>query len=890
MKLNKIVLNNFRNYRERQIFELNNNITILCGDNGNGKSSFFDGVEWCLTGAIGRLSDKKPPKEALANKDMNVEEECYVKLYFSQYCIKRSFSKNNTGYGNIDFSLYHENERIAIGEDNVDLALRKIFENHGINYRNLKYKVGEAINKAYILSQDQVTDFITRDKPTERYNALANIMGFERVLKVRKNINTTIRCFEELLDEANKEINNLLERKKELTTDKKPINNIIIQKYKEIYSSDPSKSNLEQEMDNQQNKLYKLRNVYKEIKNCSFLEFNSISGIHKMLEKKYTEIQSLEKDIKENLIQENRLKEELFEIELLIKDLSKNKEKDKEFNKLSSQLLKLSDDLNKLEINEKEPKEIKEAIRRIYKKNRMIEFTKKNKKDYLHSKEFINHFKVLLRNKEQEVEQQTLMLKDIIANKHLLEKELLESDADSSLTALIKSIEQISKFITENNVYGVCPVCSSDLGKELQGKVQNNLRILISDVGQKKDAVTQKINLKENLELNETKVKNLIQTLEFEIKNLKTKKESSLEIIRFIENNELYSEFFSNTDLDLIKVEQKNKNKLEAYQQGIEIYSEIQSIKEKLKNIHVDYNLLDSDFHKLSEKSNFLNEEVKRISHYIKENEQYLTNINNEIFKFKEFISATKKYFEEYKVNSLLGLIELLSKQIGRTEELIGLLKDNLNLIELQNYNDNIELKIKGINNNIDVLREKNNRTNNNIDNLKQILIRLDTAYGKEAADFLNSDESTIQMYYRFLNPTPDQFNKLFFEVIDNEELYIKIIEDEKQGSSYSAEANMVLSSGQLNVLALAIFIATNEAQADSYFDFIAIDDPIQNMDDVNRFSICDVLSHLNRQLIFSTHDQDFLNLFLKKNEKHLEKITLYLLSSNDNKYIPLKL
>lgn len=62
------------------------------------------------------------------------------------------------------------------------------------------------------------------------------------------------------------------------------------------------------------------------------------------------------------------------------------------------------------------------------------------------------------------------------------------------------------------------------------------------------------------------------------------------------------------------------------------------------------------------------------------------------------------------------------------------------------------------------------------------------------------------------------------------------------ENSSYCAEANIVLS----NVLALYIFIATNEAQDNSYLDFIAIDDSIQNMDNVNRFSICDVLSQLN--------------------------------------------
>ncbi len=143
-------------------------------------------------------------------------------------------------------------------------------------------------------------------------------------------------------------------------------------------------------------------------------------------------------------------------------------------------------------------------------------------------------------------------------------------------------------------------------------------------------------------------------------------------------------------------------------------------------------------------------------------------------------------------------------------------------------------------------------------------------------------------MFYRYLNPVPSKFNQLKFEVIDDERLYIKVSDlsySKNQKNEFIEDASMILSSGQLNVLALAIFIATNKAQRSTDFDFIAIDDPIQNMDDVNRFSICDVLSNLDRQLIFSTHDQDFLNLFIKKNEYQTQDLSLFILDAEKNEY-----
>ncbi|MGR5913920.1 hypothetical protein ACT7DA_11205 [Bacillus pacificus] len=133
---------------------------------------------------------------------------------------------------------------------------------------------------------------------------------------------------------------------------------------------------------------------------------------------------------------------------------------------------------------------------------------------------------------------------------------------------------------------------------------------------------------------------------------------------------------------------------------------------------------------------------------------------------------------------------------------------------------------------------------------------------GERTKDNLNSWKSPVQKYYRYLNPLPSN-SVLKFESID-EKLWIRV-KFEQNTIENTNTAKNVLSSGQLNVLAIAIFLAINESQNIHEIDFIGIDDPIQNMDDVNQFSICDVLSNLNKQLIFSTHDMNFLKLFLKR-------------------------
>src|SRR5699024_9971943 len=70
-----------------------------------------------------------------------------------------------------------------IGTDKVNKELGSVVsKNKEIKWNN------EILNRAYILSQSQISDFIVRDEPKERYDSLASIMGFEKINKLRNNI------------------------------------------------------------------------------------------------------------------------------------------------------------------------------------------------------------------------------------------------------------------------------------------------------------------------------------------------------------------------------------------------------------------------------------------------------------------------------------------------------------------------------------------------------------------------------------------------------------------------------------------------------------------------------------------------------------------------------
>jgi exonuclease SbcC len=59
VKLETLEIQNFRAYRKPQIFALGAEVTVLYGPNGFGKTSFFDAVDFAVTGGIGRLESRQ---------------------------------------------------------------------------------------------------------------------------------------------------------------------------------------------------------------------------------------------------------------------------------------------------------------------------------------------------------------------------------------------------------------------------------------------------------------------------------------------------------------------------------------------------------------------------------------------------------------------------------------------------------------------------------------------------------------------------------------------------------------------------------------------------------------------------------------------------------------
>jgi exonuclease SbcC len=128
-------------------------------------------------------------------------------------------------------------------------------------------------------------------------------------------------------------------------------------------------------------------------------------------------------------------------------------------------------------------------------------------------------------------------------------------------------------------------------------------------------------------------------------------------------------------------------------------------------------------------------------------------------------------------------------------------------------------------------------------------------------------NKEVINLIYGRIEPHP-KLTKIDFLTDFNERgeprLLITTGNDEGQVNPI-----LFLSAGQVNVLSLSIFLARCFEYGNKEVETIFMDDPIQNLSDINVLSFIDLLRTLitthNKQIVVSTHDEKFFRLLQNK-------------------------
>lgn len=251
----------------------------------------------------------------------------------------------------------------------------------------------------------------------------------------------------------------------------------------------------------------------------------------------------------------------------------------------------------------------------------------------------------------------------------------------------------------------------------------------------------------------------------------------------------------------------------------------------------------------------------------IQERKTALSNLTETTGSFELFLSSVMKKSRFAKRESLQNVFDAAIERRKKIIEEKSKLIENYEIVEKLASSVKPFLEYHQIKNSIDNLSKQILRK-------KAVAAQLN-AERKKLSDFINKQieaffyEDIINELYKKIDPHPVYRNIEFMCDFKSDRPRLEVIASNEENVIIP---NLYFSTAQLNILSLSIFLAKALKATDEEgnpINCIFIDDPIQSMDNINVLSTIDLLRSIvinfGKQIILSTHDDNFHNLLKKK-------------------------
>ena len=110
-----------------------------------------------------------------------------------------------------------------------------------------------------------------------------------------------------------------------------------------------------------------------------------------------------------------------------------------------------------------------------------------------------------------------------------------------------------------------------------------------------------------------------------------------------------------------------------------------------------------------------------------------------------------------------------------------------------------------------------------------------------EAEILLKKSMESIKRLYKYFNPNY-YYDDLNIRIDGSNRTNNRLIFEVFNEQTHKSNPSFIFSQAQNNVLAVSIFLSFALQQKWSNLDFICMDDPIQNMDDINIHNFTDII------------------------------------------------
>ena len=188
MKITSLEVSGFRAFSGSERLDLDGDIVLVVGVNGQGKTSLFDAILWALTGEISRLGRSAPVVSLFSDSG---EARVEVTIVSDN---GRALVASRHSDGQSESLLLKEDNHEFRGVEAEYELLRRIWP-EGLTAKESQEALRSAMERGVYLQQDVLTDFLTADTDQNRFNAISELIGTGRATELQVALESSRRAW-----------------------------------------------------------------------------------------------------------------------------------------------------------------------------------------------------------------------------------------------------------------------------------------------------------------------------------------------------------------------------------------------------------------------------------------------------------------------------------------------------------------------------------------------------------------------------------------------------------------------------------------------------------------------------------------------------------------------
>lgn len=181
MNIQSLEVAGFRAFGERYEFDLDSRAIILVGDNGTGKTSFFDAIFWALCGALPRLGNRadvvsrwSPTGEASVTLRLSADDGTLINI------------TRTTDGKDMRVLIVNDQGEFRDGAA-IQQLVRLMWNDAGLIADPMEALAGALATSVY-LQQDRVRQFVEAESDHDRFLAVSELLGVGRVSELQAQL------------------------------------------------------------------------------------------------------------------------------------------------------------------------------------------------------------------------------------------------------------------------------------------------------------------------------------------------------------------------------------------------------------------------------------------------------------------------------------------------------------------------------------------------------------------------------------------------------------------------------------------------------------------------------------------------------------------------------